>query len=186
MPGNRSKPVWLTYQHQMPSVTIDLLELRIEPAEFDIERNRILAEMCRRTLLRNAGQLAPPGAVASAVLFAHFGIDDYSEDGRSASIGRSIFTVILTDDRGKKWKPCKQEATMPKIPGSHHVVPNANGGWDVKKVTRSSGHFDKKQDAVDAGRKISQNQGTEFYIHGKDGKIQDKDSHGNDPYPPKG
>ena len=54
------------------------------------------------------------------------------------------------------------------------------------EATRSSGHFDKKQDAVDAGRKISQNQGTEFYIHGKDGKIQNKDSHGNDPYPPKG
>ena len=51
---------------------------------------------------------------------------------------------------------------MPKKPGSHHVVPNADGGWDVKKdgATRSSGHFDKKQDAVDAGRKISQNQGT--------------------------
>lgn len=77
---------------------------------------------------------------------------------------------------------------MPKKPGSHHVVPNADGGWDVKKdgATRSSGHFDKKQDAVDAGRKISQNQGTEFYIHGKDGKIQNKDSHGNDPYPPMG
>ena len=43
-------------------------------------------------------------------------------------------------------------------------------------VTRSSGRSDKKQDAVDAGRKISQNQGTEFYIHGKDGKIQNKDS----------
>jgi len=85
-------------------------------------------------------------------------------------------------------KPSKQEATTPKKPGSHHVVPNADGGWDVKKdgATRSSGHFDKKQEAVDAGRKISQNQGTEFYIHGKDGKIQNKDSHGNDPYPPKG
>ncbi|MFA5603129.1 MAG: DUF2188 domain-containing protein [Bacilli bacterium] len=77
---------------------------------------------------------------------------------------------------------------MTKKAGSHHVVPNADGGWDVKKdgATRSSGHFDKKQDAVDAGRKISQNQGTEFVIHGKDGKIQRKDSHGNDPYPPKG
>jgi len=42
--------------------------------------------------------------VASAALSAHFGIDDYSEDGRSASIGRSVFTVILTDDRGKDWR----------------------------------------------------------------------------------
>ncbi|WP_338587823.1 DUF2188 domain-containing protein [Paenibacillus sp. Y5S-9] len=29
-------------------------------------------------------------------------------------------------------------------------------------------------------------QKTELIIHGKDGKIQSKDSHGNDPYPPKG
>ncbi|MCB5266339.1 MAG: DUF2188 domain-containing protein [Candidatus Cloacimonetes bacterium] len=41
---------------------------------------------------------------------------------------------------------------MPKKPGSHHVVPNANGGWDVKKdeATRSSGHFDKKRTADEA------------------------------------
>ncbi len=95
---------WLAYQHRLLTVTIDLLELRIEPAEFDIERNRILAGMCQRTLFRNAGQLAPPGAVVTAVLSAHFGIDDHSEDGRSASIGRSVFTVILTDDRGKAWR----------------------------------------------------------------------------------
>lgn len=64
------------------------------------------------TLLRNAGQLAPPGAVASAVLSAYFGIDDYSEDGRSASIGRSVFTVILTDDRGKEWSVDHAEERM--------------------------------------------------------------------------
>ncbi len=103
---------WLAYQHQLPTVTIDLLELRIEPAEFDIERNRILAGMCQRTLLRNAGQLAPPGAVVTASLSAHFGIDDYSEDGRSASIGRSVFTVILTDDRGKEWRVDHAEEKM--------------------------------------------------------------------------
>lgn len=95
---------WLAYQHRLPTVTIDLLELRIDPSEFDIERNRILAGMCQRTLLRNFEQLAPPGAVASAVLSAHFGIDDYSEDGRPTSIGRSVFTVVLTDDRGKEWR----------------------------------------------------------------------------------
>ena len=85
-------------------MTIDLLDLRIEPSEFDIERNRILAGMCQRTLFRNFEQLAPPGAVVSAVLSAHFGIDDYSEDSRSALIGRSVFTAILTDDRGKEWR----------------------------------------------------------------------------------
>ena len=71
---------------------------------------------------------------------------------------------------------------------SHHVVPNPDGGWDVKKAgaERASKHSDTKQEAVEKGRQISQNQGTELYIHGKDGKIQQKDSHGNDPYPPKG
>lgn len=70
---------------------------------------------------------------------------------------------------------------------SHHVVPNPNGGWDVKKsgAERASVHTEKKQDAENKGRIISQNQGTEFVIHGKDGRIQRSDSHGNDPCPPK-
>ena len=51
---------------------------------------------------------------------------------------------------------------------------------------RASGHYDTKKEAVDAGRKISQSQKTEFVIHGLNGKIQSADSHGNDPHPPKG
>lgn len=71
---------------------------------------------------------------------------------------------------------------------THHVVPNPNGGWDVKGgvSVKVSNDFEKKADAVDKGREISQNQGSEFYIHGKDGRIQSKDSHGNDPNPTKG
>jgi len=95
---------WLAYQYQKSEMTIDLLSLRIEPVEFDIERNRILASMCRRTLLRNIEHLRFPGAVVSAVLLADFGIDDFTEDGQTASIGRSSFTVVLTDDRGKEWR----------------------------------------------------------------------------------
>ena len=66
---------------------------------------------------------------------------------------------------------------------SHHVVPHPDGGWDVKRsgAERASGHFDTKAEAEDAGREISRNQGTEFVIHRKDGTIQRKDSHGNDP-----
>lgn len=70
----------------------------------------------------------------------------------------------------------------------HHVVPNSDGGWDVKKngAQRASGHFETKKEAVDWGRNLSRNQGSEFVIHNKDGKISNKDSHGNDPFPPKG
>lgn len=70
----------------------------------------------------------------------------------------------------------------------HHVVPSPKGGWDVKKggAERASGHFDIKKDAVDWGRNVSRNQGSELVIHNKDGKISGSDSHGNDPFPPKG
>jgi uncharacterized protein YdaT len=70
---------------------------------------------------------------------------------------------------------------------THHVVHNSNGGWDVKKggAERAFRHYDTKQEAVNNGREISRNQGTEFVIHGRDGKIQRSDSHGNDPFPPK-
>ncbi|MFZ4524286.1 MAG: DUF2188 domain-containing protein [Chlorobium sp.] len=69
---------------------------------------------------------------------------------------------------------------------SHHVVPNSSGGWDVKKSNsqRVSVHSENKKQAVTLGREISRNQGTEFVIHGRDGRIQQKDSHGNDPCPP--
>lgn len=71
---------------------------------------------------------------------------------------------------------------------NQHVVPNPDGGWDVKgegnakatKTTRT------KQEAIDIARKIAINQESELIIHGKDGKIQSKDSHGNDPFPPRG
>ena len=74
-----------------------------------------------------------------------------------------------------------------KGPDTHHVVPDSDGGWNVKRGggERSSGHFDRKLDAVDAGRKISRNQGTEFRIHNRDGRILQSDSHGNDPFPPR-
>lgn len=79
--------------------------------------------------------------------------------------------------------------TKRKGPDTHHVVPNSDrGGWDLKRggSSRSSGHFETKADAVSVGREISRNQRTEFRIHNRDGKISQSDSHGNDPFPPKG
>ncbi|MBN9304811.1 MAG: hypothetical protein BGO82_11110 [Devosia sp. 67-54] len=75
-----------------------------------------------------------------------------------------------------------------KGPDTHHVVPNPDGGWDVKRGggERASSHHDTKQEAVDAGREVSRNQGTELRIHNKDGQIASSDSHGRDPNPPKG
>lgn len=70
---------------------------------------------------------------------------------------------------------------------THHILPNQEGGWKLKAggADRATKIFPTKKEAEDYGRKVSQNQKSEFIIHGKDGKIQRADSHGNDPNPPK-
>jgi len=77
---------------------------------------------------------------------------------------------------------------MPTRSKSHHVVPNPQGGWDVKRggAERATSHHDTKKEAVSSARNVSRNQGTELRIHNRDGRIAKSDSHGNDPYPPKG
>ena len=77
---------------------------------------------------------------------------------------------------------------MSRGPKSHHIVPNPSGGWDVKRggASRVSSHHETKQAAIDRGRAVSRNQGTELRIHNKDGRIARGDSHGGDTYPPKG
>jgi len=69
-----------------------------------------------------------------------------------------------------------------------HVVPNPEGGWDSKreKAERASKHFESKEDAMKWSREKSKSEGSELIPHRKDGTIQNPDSHGNDPYPPKG
>ena len=69
----------------------------------------------------------------------------------------------------------------------HHIVPNPNGGWDVKKAgsERASVHTATKVEAETRARIISRNQSAELVIHNLDGKISRSDSHGNDPNPPK-
>lgn len=78
--------------------------------------------------------------------------------------------------------------TARRGPDTHHVVPNPDGGWDVRRggAIRAFVHRDTKQEAVDRARTISRNQQTELRIHNKDGRISRSDSHGNDPNPPHG
>jgi hypothetical protein len=77
---------------------------------------------------------------------------------------------------------------MANGPKTHHIVPNPGGGWNVKRggAARASSHHDTKREAIQAGRSVSRKQGTELRIHNKDGRIAASDSHGHDPYPPKG
>jgi len=71
-------------------------------------------------------------------------------------------------------------------PGQH-VVPNGNK-WRVRKAgsSKASGVFNTQQAAIKEATKIAKNQGTEVYIHGRDGRIRERNSYGSDPHPPKG
>jgi hypothetical protein len=70
---------------------------------------------------------------------------------------------------------------------NQHVVPDKAGGWNVKGAgnSKSTAHTETKKEAEKIARDIAKNPKSEVVIHGKDGKIQDKDSYGNDPNPPK-
>lgn len=70
---------------------------------------------------------------------------------------------------------------------NQHVVPH-DGGWAVRGAgsQRATSVHRTQQEAIETAREIARNQGTELFVHGRDGRIRDRDSHGNDPFPPKG
>lgn len=69
---------------------------------------------------------------------------------------------------------------------NRHVVPR-DGEWAVVKpgADRASSVHDTQREAIERAREIAQDTHGEVVIHGRDGKIRDKDSYGPDPNPPK-
>jgi len=69
---------------------------------------------------------------------------------------------------------------------NQHVV-RRGSEWGVlgEGNSRVSSLHGTQAEAMQRGREIAQNQCSELVIHGRDGRIRDKDSFGNDPCPPK-
>jgi uncharacterized protein YdaT len=70
---------------------------------------------------------------------------------------------------------------------NQHVVPHGNQ-WAVKgeKNERATKIVDTRTEAIKIARDIAINQKSELVIHRPNGQIRDKDSHGNDNFPPRG
>ncbi len=70
---------------------------------------------------------------------------------------------------------------------THRVMPHKDG-WQVKRDggKRASHVVPTQREATEIARPISQHQGTELQIHGRNGQIRQSDSHGKDPFPPEG
>jgi hypothetical protein len=67
-----------------------------------------------------------------------------------------------------------------------HVVPHSDG-WATKKegATRAGSVSPTKAEALERAREQAKREKVEVVSHRRDGTIQDSDSYGNDPNPPK-
>jgi hypothetical protein len=70
---------------------------------------------------------------------------------------------------------------------NQHVVPHKDG-WAVQGAGngRATSVHGTQASAIAAAREIAQNNRSELFIHGRNGQIRERDTFGNDPYPPKG
>lgn len=70
---------------------------------------------------------------------------------------------------------------------NQHVVRHGDQ-WGVRGEgnQRITSLHNIQREAIDAGREIAHHQHSELLIHGRDGKIRERDSSGHDPFPPKG
>lgn len=70
---------------------------------------------------------------------------------------------------------------------SQHVVPR-DGKWAVKAAgaKKATAVHETQRKAITEARKIAKKQKTELVVHGRDGRIREKNTYGKDPFPPKG
>lgn len=68
-----------------------------------------------------------------------------------------------------------------------HIVQREDS-WAVRRehAERDSSHHDTQAEAIEAGRQTAIRENVEVLIHGRNGKIRERNSYGNDPFPPKG
>lgn len=71
---------------------------------------------------------------------------------------------------------------------NQHVTPRSDGNWQVKGAgnQKATAVTTTQKATIKIGTGIAKNQKSELLIHGKNGQIRDKNSYGNDPFPPKG
>ena len=69
---------------------------------------------------------------------------------------------------------------------NQHVV-KRDDGWAVKGEgnSRDTSVLSTQSKAIRVATSIAKHQHSEVVIHGRDGRIRDKDSYGNDPCPPR-
>lgn len=70
---------------------------------------------------------------------------------------------------------------------NQHVVPKGND-WAIKGAgnSRATKVVSTQKKAITIARKIAINQGSEMLIHGRNGRIRERNTYGRDNFPPRG
>ncbi len=68
-----------------------------------------------------------------------------------------------------------------------HVTPK-DGKWAVRSSgsSRATRVVNTQKEAIEIAREKAKRDGSELYVHGRDGRIRERSTYGKDPYPPKG
>lgn len=67
-----------------------------------------------------------------------------------------------------------------------HIVQRDNGWGTLREGgQRATQVLGTQAQAIQAGRQMARQGQGELLIHGEDGRIRARDSHGSDPYPPR-
>ena len=67
-----------------------------------------------------------------------------------------------------------------------HVIKDKNGWKSKTENSQDEKHFKTKEETLKFAKEIAKESKVELIIHNKDGIISNKNSYGNDEYPPKG
>lgn len=128
-----------------------------------------------RTSIRRRNQILHKAASRSARV----------SDGRVTMSEGSSDHGSLPSDSGSK----SDQSTGEQMSKKPNVwVTRGDEAWVVRREgsSRASSRHETQREALESARETARREKVELIWQGRDGKIQGRNSYGNDPYPPKG
>jgi len=82
---------------------------------------------------------------------------------------------------------CRHASEGPERLVTYHVVSRPDEKWSVRKTGegRASRVFGACSEAVSYARTVARSRSAELVIHGRDGRIRQRDTYRKDPFPPR-
>lgn len=111
-----------------------------------------------------------------------------AKSGRGGKKGTSIHVISSSGRFVKKGGSPKMSRGPKSVSRSATQHKSSSGkAWSVRTSgsSRATRVFPTKEEAVGYARNVARKNGSEVYIHRRDGMIMEKDSYSRDPHPPR-